>query len=54
MLVQRISDNNRPIHQVEHITFDNDVDVISTFKFMKDLVKNLNVRFPKDKTLTEF
>ena len=47
-LLQQISENVRPIDQVENTTFNNDVDVTNKCKLMKDCVKNANIRFSLD------
>ena len=49
-LLQQISENVRPIHQVENTTFDNGADVTNKCKLMKYCVKNANIRFSKVKT----
>ena len=49
-LLQQISENIRPIDQVENTTFNNDVDVANKCKLMKDCVENANIRFTKEKT----
>ena len=50
-LLQQISENVRPIRQVENTTFNNDVDVTNKCNFMKDCVKNANIRSSKGKTV---
>ena len=45
------SENVRPIRQVENTTFNNDVDVTNKCNFMKDCVKNANIRSSKGKTV---
>ena len=47
--IQQISEYVRLIHQVENITFNNDVDVTNKCNLIKDCVKNGN-RSSKDKT----
>ena len=42
-LLQKVSENVRPIQQVENTTFNNDVEVINECKLMKDCVKNANI-----------
>ena len=49
-LLQQISKNTRPIHQVESTTFSNDVNVTNKCKLMKDCVKDVNIRSSKGKT----
>ena len=49
-LLQQISENVRPIDQVENTTFNNDVDATNKCKLMKDCVENANIRFTKEKT----
>ena len=49
-LLQQVSENVRPIQQVENTTFNNDVDVTNECKLMKDCAKNANIRFSKNKT----
>ena len=49
-LLQQISENVRPTHQVENITFNNDVDVTNECNLMKDCVKDANIRSSKNQT----
>ena len=49
-LLQHISENVRPIHQVKNTTFNKDFDVTDKRKLMKDCVKNANIRLSNVKT----
>ena len=42
-LLQQISENIKPIQQIENTTFNNDVNVTNKYNLMKDYVKEINI-----------
>ena len=54
-LLQQLSENIKPIHQVENTTFNNNVDVTNKCNLIKDCVNPLSAKFTKwSNTLKQF